>query len=245
MTPEKPRHIPVNPILCQLMYEVGFIEKYGKGIYMIKELCEEYGIPVPKYEISNIETKIVFKSGGKAVVISEIKKLGVGLNEKQSESIKHIEKYGRITRTEYEKLSLVSARTASRELEELCKKGLIERKGKGPATYYLLARFGEIREKIKDTTRIKEGEIIHAQWWSYVLAPVYLMVLSVCKIRKKRLLITVHNIIPHETTKLNRFLNGIILYDKKILLLLPSLLLTLYSLSLWFPRTYLPAASLW
>jgi len=32
----------------------------------------------------------------------------------------------------------------SRELEELCKKGVIEKKGKGPAVYYLLARFGEI-----------------------------------------------------------------------------------------------------
>ncbi len=45
---------------------------------------------------------------------------------------------------EYEKLSHISARTASRELEELCKKGVIEKKGKGPAVYYLLARFGEI-----------------------------------------------------------------------------------------------------
>ncbi|MCD5383897.1 hypothetical protein LR066_03965 [candidate division WOR-3 bacterium] len=46
-----------------------------------------------------------------------------------------------------------------------------------------------------------KGEIIHAQWWSYVLAPVYFTVLSVCKIRKKKILITVHNVIPHETTK--------------------------------------------
>jgi len=29
VTPEKPRHIPVNPALCQLMYDVGFIEKYA------------------------------------------------------------------------------------------------------------------------------------------------------------------------------------------------------------------------
>jgi ATP-dependent DNA helicase RecG len=63
-----------------------------------------------------------------------------GLNERQIKSVKHIEKYGRITRAEYEKLSRVSARTASREIEELCKKGVIEKKGKGPSVYYLLAR---------------------------------------------------------------------------------------------------------
>ena len=31
----------------------------------------------------------------------------------------------------------ISAKTASRELEELYKKGVIEKKGKGPAVYYL------------------------------------------------------------------------------------------------------------
>ena len=55
---------------------------------MIKELCEKYGIPEPEYEISDIETKLVFKSGGKAVVISEIEKLGVKLNERQSRALK-------------------------------------------------------------------------------------------------------------------------------------------------------------
>ena len=42
VTPEKPKHVPVNPILCQLMYDVGFndlsglikkglIKRMGKG----------------------------------------------------------------------------------------------------------------------------------------------------------------------------------------------------------------------
>jgi len=51
VTPEEPRHVPVNPVLCQLMYDVGFIEKYGSGIYMINELCKEWGIPKPEYEL--------------------------------------------------------------------------------------------------------------------------------------------------------------------------------------------------
>jgi predicted HTH transcriptional regulator len=89
VTPERPRHIPVNPALCQLMYDVGFIERYGTGIYMINELCGEYGIPRPEYAISDIETKLVFRSGGKAVVISEIEKLGVKLNERQGNALKY------------------------------------------------------------------------------------------------------------------------------------------------------------
>ena len=66
-------------------------------------------------------------------------------NERQITAVKHVERYGKITRAEYEKLCLVSARTANRELGELSKKKLSEKKGKGPETFYVLARFGEIK----------------------------------------------------------------------------------------------------
>jgi len=56
-----------------------------------------------------------------------------------------------------------------------------------------------------------KGDIIHAQWWSHVLAPIYFMILSICKVRRKKIVITVHNVLPHESSKLNRFLNGVIL----------------------------------
>lgn len=56
-----------------------------------------------------------------------------------------------------------------------------------------------------------KGEIIHTQWWAHVLAPIYLVILSICKIRRKKIVITAHNILPHESSKLNNFLNKIIL----------------------------------
>ena len=84
---------------------------------------------------------------------------GMGLNERQITAVKHIGRYGKITRAEYEKLCLVSDRTANRELGKLSKKKLIEKKGKGPETYYVLARFGEIKEKInKLRKKVKEKE---------------------------------------------------------------------------------------
>ncbi|MGB7531626.1 MAG: hypothetical protein WA977_01425 [Halobacteriota archaeon] len=54
---------------------------------MINELCEEWGIPRPEYDLSEIETKVIFRSGGKAIVISEIEKLGVELNDRWKGSI--------------------------------------------------------------------------------------------------------------------------------------------------------------
>ncbi|MCK4735230.1 MAG: putative DNA binding domain-containing protein, partial [Methanophagales archaeon] len=137
VTPEKPRHIPVNPILCQLMYDVGFIEKYGTGIYMIKELCEEYGIQEPGYEISDVETKLVFRSGGMAVVISEIEKLGVKLNERQSRALKYTFREGFITNKIYAEINGVSNKTASLELRALVRMDLLGVEGRGRSTKYI------------------------------------------------------------------------------------------------------------
>ncbi len=136
VTPEKPRHVPVNPILCQLMYDLGFIEKYGSGIFMINELCEEWGIPKPEYELSEVETKVIFRSGGKAIVISEIEKIGVELNERQRGGLKVIFEKGGITNADYAKMFKISRNTATNDLTELVEKGLIKRVGRGRGSYY-------------------------------------------------------------------------------------------------------------
>jgi len=137
VTPEKPKHVPVNPVLCQLVYDVGFIEKYGSGIYMINELCEEWGIPKPEYELSEVETKVIFRSGGKAIVISEIEKLGVELNERQRKALQHTFSKGFITNRIYREINEVSHKTAHLDLDDLIQKGLLITMGKGRSTKYI------------------------------------------------------------------------------------------------------------
>ena len=137
VTPENPKHVPINPLLCQLMYDVGFIEKYGTGIFMMREICKEYGIPEPNYEISDVETKLIFQSGGKAVVISEIEKYGVELNERQKKALKYVFKEGYITNKIYVDINKVSSKTASLELKDLMQKRLLIVQGKGRATKYV------------------------------------------------------------------------------------------------------------
>jgi ATP-dependent DNA helicase RecG len=137
VTPEKPKHVPVNPVLCQLMYDVGFIEKYGSGIYMINELCEEWGIPRPEYELSEVETKVIFRSGGKAIVISEIEKMGVELNERQRKALQYVLEKGFITNRSYQELNDVGKKTAYLELSGLIEKGLLSSTGKGRSVRYV------------------------------------------------------------------------------------------------------------
>lgn len=56
-----------------------------------------------------------------------------------------------------------------------------------------------------------KGEVVHAQWWSHVLAPVFFVILSISKARGKKIVITIHNVLPHENSKMNACLNRVIL----------------------------------
>jgi len=51
-------------------------------------------------------------------------------------------------------------------------------------------------------------DILHVQWWSWFLAPVYLTTLSIAKMRGKRIIMTIHNVKPHEKSFLKNFLNN-------------------------------------
>ncbi|MCX5667709.1 MAG: putative DNA binding domain-containing protein [Candidatus Omnitrophica bacterium] len=140
VTPKKPRHKPVNKILSDLMYDIGYIEKYGSGIYLENELCLRNKNPKPVYEIDPIQTKVIFKSQVKDVTVVEIEEKILGeLNERQKKAIEYVRKNGKIVRKEYEKLCKTSERTANRELTELIKKGIIKKIGSGVKFYYELA----------------------------------------------------------------------------------------------------------
>ncbi len=55
------------------------------------------------------------------------------------------------------------------------------------------------------------GEVVHAQWWSWFLAPAYVVVLTLARLRGKRIVITVHNVRPHETARWKRWLNQVVI----------------------------------
>jgi glycosyltransferase involved in cell wall biosynthesis len=50
------------------------------------------------------------------------------------------------------------------------------------------------------------GDIVHAQWWSPILAPVYAVVLGLARLRGRRVVITPHNVEPHERGLRQRWL---------------------------------------
>ncbi|MDH5201285.1 MAG: glycosyltransferase family 4 protein, partial [Candidatus Bathyarchaeota archaeon] len=55
------------------------------------------------------------------------------------------------------------------------------------------------------------GYIVHAQWWSFFLAPAYMTLLALARLRGKRVIVTVHNAEPHESGILRRLANRAVL----------------------------------
>lgn len=138
VTPKHPIHKPVNPVLCSLMYDIGFIEKYGSGIRLMKRLCREGGNKEPYYDLHPLETKIIFESQIKETTYIEVADISDKLNERQKKALYFAQKKGFITRKEYMGINSVSNKTAYTELKDMAKKELVTISGKGRGVKYLI-----------------------------------------------------------------------------------------------------------
>ncbi len=64
-------------------------------------------------------------------------------------------------------------------------------------------------------TWLREGlcsraKMLHAQWWSLPLFPVYAVICCCFKIRRRPVIITVHNVLPHENSIIYKILSGLL-----------------------------------
>ena len=138
VTPENPAHKPVNENLCQFVYDIGFIEKYGSGIYMMRDLSRKWGNKEPYYDLHPIETRIIFESPIKETSFIETDEFE-GLNERQRNMMMFLYKYGKFTRKDYASETNISLRHTNREINELINKGKIIKHGEGRGVYYTLS----------------------------------------------------------------------------------------------------------
>jgi len=139
VTPDKPQHKPVCSILSGYMYDIGFIEKYGSGIILENNLCKENGNQMPEYVLTELETKVIFRSQIKTVSI-DINELNTKfeLNERQKKAVEYLVQNGKMTTKEYVRLSSTSLRTTRRDLMELTNKKIIQFTGAAKTGYYTL-----------------------------------------------------------------------------------------------------------
>lgn len=104
---------------------------------MVKQ-CKAQGLPEPEFvSIRNVEIRVLLL---RDIFTKEV--LGkLGLNERQMKAVQHVKEHGSITNREYRQKLGLPNRTALRDLNELCAKGVFEKVGvTGRGAKYVLSR---------------------------------------------------------------------------------------------------------
>lgn len=139
LTPEKLRHphssIARNHRVCETLFLARYIEKFGTGTLMMIRECRTHDLPEPDFlQHSGEFVTTVWRDWLTAKVIDEL-----GINERQRDAIVRLKTSGKISNPEYRQIHGVSKPTASRDLEDLRKCGILTRVGStGKGTYYVL-----------------------------------------------------------------------------------------------------------
>lgn len=128
--------IPRNPLICDPLFLAHYVEKAGTGTLDMIRLCRDAGLPEPQFE----------QRGGQFVVtiwrdwLTDAILYTLGLNERQRKGVARAKVLGRISNQEYQKETGAIRKTAARDLDELVRKGLLEKKGAGRGAHYVLVR---------------------------------------------------------------------------------------------------------
>lgn len=130
------RSVMRNTRLGEALYLAGYIEKYGTGTLMMIRESLDHSLPQPDFKQQPGEFGAILWRDW----LTERAVNALELNERQWTIIPHVKVSRRITNSEYRRLTRASLRTATRDLDELVSKGVLERSGKiGRGVVYRLS----------------------------------------------------------------------------------------------------------
>jgi predicted HTH transcriptional regulator len=134
--------VPRNPLIFEPMFLAHYAEKAGSGILDMISRCQKAGLPEPEFK----------QSGGQFVQtiwrdwLTADKLTSMELNERQKATIAFIKTNTQMSNIQYKELFGVSKPTATRDLNQLCRQGILQKVGHtGKGTYYVLNREGLIK----------------------------------------------------------------------------------------------------
>ena len=129
---------PRNQRIALLLYFTHYIEKIGYGTIQMTTGCRDAGLPEPEFSQSGREFVVTLWRDW----LTESVMTDLGLSDRQKKGVRVVKEKGRITNTEYQKVTEVLKREASRDLKELVDKGVFEKPGSvtGKGTYYTLSK---------------------------------------------------------------------------------------------------------
>lgn len=127
---------PRNPIIAEVLYKAGLIEKWGRGIQEMITKCKAVGDPEPEFQIDEVEFKVIFRFPRS--LKPEVKKIGGQLTDRQ-QKILQILSQGKSLKLK-DILSQLPDKPAERTLRDdlsiLKKQGFVESKGSARLTLW-------------------------------------------------------------------------------------------------------------
>ena len=143
LTTESLRHphgsIARNPRLCEALFLARYIEKYGTGTLLMIRESLAHNLPEPDFVQRGGEFTItLWRDWLTETVIKQLV-----LNDRQRQAVMIAKANDRLSNIDYQKTFDISKPTASRDLDDMVRKGILEKIGTtGKGTYYVLDRKG-------------------------------------------------------------------------------------------------------
>jgi len=139
-----------NPIIARAMFDMKFMEERGGGIRRMHDEMLNHGLKEPNFNYDSGYFTVTFYGPGekildihpqKATIVYAIEPAKLTLlNKRQKGILKYLLEQGRIASEECTKYFDITRVTANADFKKLIGKDLIEKKGIGRATYYVLKK---------------------------------------------------------------------------------------------------------
>ena len=134
-----------NKLVSKAFKEIGLIERYGSGIKRILNICFDYGIIAPTFEVIHQGLKVVLFKEKLDDVGNDIgndvgNNVGNELSDLQKEIIKWISNNNKITITILASKTNRTTRTIERNIEKLKERDLIKRIGSRKEGYWKIIK---------------------------------------------------------------------------------------------------------
>jgi predicted HTH transcriptional regulator len=128
--------IPRNPLLAEPLFLVRYIEKAGTGTLEMINLCAQAGLPSPDFRQDGGQfVQTLWRDWLTDAVMDEL-----SLNDRQRKAVAFVKTNGRITNTEYQRVTGATRKTSTRDLADLVERHILQRVGALKATHYVIAK---------------------------------------------------------------------------------------------------------
>jgi len=124
-----------NKGIAQVLYDIGWIERWGGGIQKMRSASAEAGLPEPVFQ-EDQGFSVIFRKD----VFDRDYLVRAGLSERQITAVLYTRENGKITNADYQRILEVSGTTAQRDLKDLVARNILEMSGKRKGTHYTLSR---------------------------------------------------------------------------------------------------------